>query len=459
MILDTYKRREENEPLIPEQTPFILTTSLDVISDDPGPSFSYGTITLNTTSNQRYFDRPEVLKAYREQQVIQTPEFVNIAENPSVGGRFRPRAGEESAMDTSDAAYEKRHKKYETFEKRLRLREKEKLKHEQYKLKERIEQLRSMDASAFLTLPDDAFPLPPGQSQTDHDSESLNGTHHEGERRRNEMLTVALGLEERYRVLLPPDRSYKKYEKGSVHNSSEPSEQPHTPRPTRRASTSTESVPEEPRKTITLKIPPRFASRPTTYAYSSKQKRLDAAFSAPPARKKILERTVADSISAPPAKRKRFRASPKAPDTVSNPDIAFLDEYSSLTESDDDEDQISEDSGSEIQTRGRAKKKSVTPATSTSVFFYRSPSPVYASADSVVFTDRSNSILVIAARRSASAAVQRKTIRHLNAFGVKVPEMEYRDYQLPRCITEDISLRLHGPDSASEDDMDVDNQM
>src|ERR1700735_1921502 len=63
--------------------------------------------------------------------------------------------------DTSDAAYEKRHRKYETFEKRQRLREKEKLKHEQYKLKERMEQLRAMDGSAFLALPSSSFsPIP-----------------------------------------------------------------------------------------------------------------------------------------------------------------------------------------------------------------------------------------------------------------------------------------------------------
>ena len=65
-------------------------------------------------------------------------------------------------MDTSDAAYEKRHRKYETFEKRQRLREKEKLKHEHYKLKERIEQLRAMDSSAFLAIPASEFADTPG---------------------------------------------------------------------------------------------------------------------------------------------------------------------------------------------------------------------------------------------------------------------------------------------------------
>src|ERR1700760_4277666 len=68
----------------------------------------------------------------------------------------RPQEG----IDTSDAAYEKRHRKYETFEKRQRLREKEKLKHEQYKLKERIEQLRALEPSAFLHVADTFFANP-----------------------------------------------------------------------------------------------------------------------------------------------------------------------------------------------------------------------------------------------------------------------------------------------------------
>jgi len=121
-------------------------------------------------------------------------------------------------VDTSDAAYERRHKKYETFERRQRFREKEKLKHEQYKLKERIEQLRIMDASAFLALPPSDFSPAPGAQEYDVDADTaalaaahVNGAnaHNEGERRRKEMLDIALSLEARFRVLLPPDRVRK----------------------------------------------------------------------------------------------------------------------------------------------------------------------------------------------------------------------------------------------------------
>jgi hypothetical protein len=124
----------------------------------------------------------------------------------------------QTQIDTSDIAYERRHRKYETFEKRQRLREKEKLKHEQYKLKERIEQLRVMDNSAFLALPTSSFSPAPGVSEEDAATgltalpgAHVNGaaTYNEGERRRKEMLDIALALEARFRVLLPPERMRK----------------------------------------------------------------------------------------------------------------------------------------------------------------------------------------------------------------------------------------------------------
>jgi hypothetical protein len=94
------------------------------------------------------------------------------------------------------------------------LREKEKLKHEQYKLKERIEQLRGMDSSAFLALPAAIFGGPDKiVNEDDTGIQDLAGIHvngaaiyNEGERRRKEILETAATLEERYRVLLPPDR-------------------------------------------------------------------------------------------------------------------------------------------------------------------------------------------------------------------------------------------------------------
>ncbi|TFY83340.1 hypothetical protein EWM64_g661 [Hericium alpestre] len=201
MILDMLKRKHGDEPLIPADTRLLLTTKSELApSSSLGTSFEFQ---LNTSAYDRYFDKPEVLKAYKEQLVIQTPEFTTLPEHATVGGRFRPRGHvEEESADTSDAAYEKRHRKYETFEKRQRLREKEKLKHEHYKLKERIDQLRAMHASGFLTIPDLA---PESTADEKPVSISSDSTAREAERRKELMLECAQTLEARYRTLLNPD--------------------------------------------------------------------------------------------------------------------------------------------------------------------------------------------------------------------------------------------------------------
>jgi hypothetical protein len=81
----------ENEPLIPVHTQLLLTTNstrVRAFGDAAGADGSQ----LNTSAYERYFDKPEVIRAYREQQVIQTPEFTLLSEHEAVGGRFRPRS-------------------------------------------------------------------------------------------------------------------------------------------------------------------------------------------------------------------------------------------------------------------------------------------------------------------------------------------------------------------------------
>ena len=176
--------------MIPPTQPFFLTTHSKAVPPPPESAAPDG------EAAGSYFDKPEVKAAYLAQRAIQVPEFSPLPDD-AVGGRLRARAEEvwllvflifahasilmpylQEGPETSDLAYINRHRKYETFEKRQRRREKEKLVHEQYKLKERIEQLKGMDASAF------------------------GGG---GEARRKEMLDIAVGLEMRYAVLLPPE--------------------------------------------------------------------------------------------------------------------------------------------------------------------------------------------------------------------------------------------------------------
>lgn len=215
IILETQKRQLENGPLIPANTLFFMTTNPELLPKNSSPD---GQPMFNIYANERYFERPEVMESYRSQQSIETPDFTELSQT-HVGGRFRPRGSDDTTHDTSDAYYEKRHRRYETMEKRQRLREREQLKYEQYKLKERTEQLRGMDAMAFLSLPVESFtPKPSEEEDTELPSISASGFHinnpslyKEGERRRKEMLNTAMTLEARYRILLPPDRkSYPK---------------------------------------------------------------------------------------------------------------------------------------------------------------------------------------------------------------------------------------------------------
>ena len=86
----------ENEPLIPAETRLLLTTNSALVA-----SSSTSKLDLNEFANERYFDRPEVMKTFREQQTIETPEFSKLSEDAGVGSRFRPRAQEDvSSLDS-----------------------------------------------------------------------------------------------------------------------------------------------------------------------------------------------------------------------------------------------------------------------------------------------------------------------------------------------------------------------
>ncbi|GJJ13266.1 hypothetical protein Clacol_007517 [Clathrus columnatus] len=179
LIIETEKRAKESRPVIPFAQKFTLSTNVRLIPTAPAPEGG------ESSTSGSYFDKPEVKAAYLAQKAIQVPEFAPLPDD-AVGGRLRARQDEEG-YETSDVAYVNRHRKYEAFEKRQRRREKEKLVHEQYKLKERIEQLKGMDVTAF-------------------------GVG--GEARRREMLDTAIGLQSRYAILLPPEPKKIIHKKG-----------------------------------------------------------------------------------------------------------------------------------------------------------------------------------------------------------------------------------------------------
>jgi hypothetical protein len=79
--------------LIPATTLFLLTTNSDLAASS-SKSGSHD-LQFNLKANSRYFDLPEVMKAYKEQSEVQTPEFEPLSEDAVVGSRFRPREAEQ----------------------------------------------------------------------------------------------------------------------------------------------------------------------------------------------------------------------------------------------------------------------------------------------------------------------------------------------------------------------------
>ncbi|KAG8711543.1 hypothetical protein FRC08_015763 [Ceratobasidium sp. 394] len=184
MIIEAQQRTAEQVPIVDPDAVFVVTT-------DPkgppvaGPSTSSA---AHGAEDERYFEREEVAESMRQQAIIQTPEFCLLSEVYQPSSRLRTRT-EVDGFDSSDAAYERRHRKPEMMEKRQRRREKDKLEHERYKLKERVEQLRTMDLHHFRAL------LPSSGADSGPELEHI----------RNELLAHADDLIRRYDVLLPPD--------------------------------------------------------------------------------------------------------------------------------------------------------------------------------------------------------------------------------------------------------------
>ncbi|KEP54219.1 something about silencing, SAS, complex subunit 4 [Rhizoctonia solani 123E] len=189
MIIEAQQRAAEHVPIVDPEAVFLITT-------DPkgppiaGPSNTGGVTTGN--EDERYFEREEVAENMRQQATIQTPEYCLLSEVYQPSSRLRTRT-EADVFDSSDAMYERLHRKPEMLEKRQRRREKDKLEHERYKLKERVEQLRAMDLHHFRGL------LPSSHSTPGTES------NHELETIRSELLAHADDLIRRYDVLLPPD--------------------------------------------------------------------------------------------------------------------------------------------------------------------------------------------------------------------------------------------------------------
>ncbi|KAF7968125.1 hypothetical protein HWV62_20116 [Athelia sp. TMB] len=471
LILDTQRRKSEGEPLIPATTKFLLTTNSSYI---PASSSSSTPFELNSHAYERYFDRPEVLASFKAQHTIETPEYKSLNDSV-VGGRFRPRLNNEGDIaDTSDAAYEKRHRKYEMAEKRVRLREKEKLKHDQYKLKERIEQLRVMDGAAFLALPASQFSLVPANTSAesiagasdDPDADDIAASHpngvagyREGERRRTEMLEVAMELEERYRTLLPPDRRYLERMKTAAELADGVTPQDSEELPVEDGLHNLnldEVTPEPPIKPlkVKLKIPPQKSIAPAvTTSGVGRRKRRGSSLSAA---KGSHRHSIEAHINSFPVDESQTNGTPAIPPTALTEDASAngqkkpgkrpykrrkgvvaepAPEDVDMAPPNDGADTPSHDAEhaplhktyESISAPVMARHKSVIRAQSAAFSHRASPKPTN--------LEKTSSTLRTAAMRLASAPMGRAA-RHITAFGIKTPDTleDVREFDLPHWV-------------------------
>lgn len=457
LILDAQKRKFESEPIVPANTPVLLTTNSELAS-----SSSTSELDLNDNAYERYFDRPEVSEAYKKQQVIETPEFSLLSEDASVGGRFRPRVLEDELADTSDAMYEKRHRKYETFEKRQRFREKEKLKHEQYKLKERIEQLRGMDGGAFLSLPAAMFS---GASRIVDDGDTgiqdlpgihINGAaiYNEGERRRKEILETASTLEDRYRVLLPPDRmkamDKEKRQTATPRDSADPES-----RGIRTRNHGGESVVDADEPQLVpfvekLKLKIKFPTRDTLLVDGLESKPVLL-------NKRSSARLSTTPISRPKTRSSRLESPVAVDDSSASPDVSFQ-KSSSMTTNTEYNPSSSALKIDQSPLRKRARRGTGV-SSSASIPYDHSEEEIHGdehsdskeshrkmrpriSQPNAAGRETGGVLMAAALRNSGAGRKSQRTQRHVTAFGIKLhPELEeVRDFEIPEWIRRTVSI-------------------
>lgn len=87
----------EYESILPETTRFLLTTNPNIIRD--ASQAEKNALRLNPQANDRYFDRPDVLQAYRAQKLIETPDWDIVEEDTNISSRFRHRGGVDAVMN------------------------------------------------------------------------------------------------------------------------------------------------------------------------------------------------------------------------------------------------------------------------------------------------------------------------------------------------------------------------
>lgn len=150
--------------------------------------------------------------AIKRQQLIETPDF-----KPRDDTLYMPKTRglrSEAAEDTSDAAYERRHRKPETSEKRQRKAEVDRLSRDRQKLLSRIEQLQTVEARMLqpIVIARDQVRAEAAASNADQDQQpqpQAKPLHERIEDVRKELLADAYETLKRYDLLLSTSNDAK----------------------------------------------------------------------------------------------------------------------------------------------------------------------------------------------------------------------------------------------------------
>lgn len=331
-----------------------------------------------------------------------------------------------------------------------------------------------MDGSAFLTLPVSLF-RPPGASEGDGSADEpivvddadtglqdlpgihVNGAalHNEGERRKREILETAAGLEERYRVLLPPDKVVKELTSASVGGSRRPSA---SVEPEAVEEEQVASSPQPPQQKLKLRI--KFPPQGTPVANGNgngvipglvpghSQTEVQAQIPKlehTPGRVSTRGTGPAPTTPVLPSTRPKTRTSITASPSVADmesPRPNKRPRRGAHAQDVEDEDYIDHDTREEVEL---PVPVSVTAPPKPH------PKPHYPYHTH----NQPMGILMATALRSSSLTSHRttqRTQRHLTAFGLKIhPEIEdIRDFKIPDWLKEERLERLMGQEPDGE---------
>ncbi|CAO1613983.1 unnamed protein product [Jaminaea pallidilutea] len=131
---------------LPDSTVFVLSERTEHLSKAHEASPSQDRV----IDASAFFADPDVARACREKAQIETPDY-KLRDDSSQMGKTRGGALR-SEEDTSDAAYERRHRRPDNLEKKQRRMEKERLLRDRQRLKDRIEQLKTADPRMLMPI-------------------------------------------------------------------------------------------------------------------------------------------------------------------------------------------------------------------------------------------------------------------------------------------------------------------